>query len=220
MSFNDDLLRLVDQRVKASQSRTSALGTLATRDTTGTGGTAAFDGSAVAVPVRVDAGVHVQPGDRVRLDRYDNTWVVTGGFTRRQLGETIEWWSFDPTPATTTSITYTAVPVGLDATFVKLYDDTVVVGSIRTSLYITGAAAVVRYALQLNGVDYDITQLGLNIVGARSEASGYAPIDTLPAGEYPVIARWRRVSGTGVLTVNDSDWLALHLRETTATVGV
>lgn len=111
--------------------------------------------------------------------------------------------------ATTTSATYVDM-TGVAVTIVKKRADTVLrVGGCFDS-YVTVASTETRFAVRVNAVDYDLKNLFFNPASQHLPSGGAEVIiPGLAAGSYTVQGRWRRVSGTGVLTRNGNDWYSL-----------
>lgn len=205
-------LEVVEHLIAAARTREAGLGTMVARDTTGPWGSATIDGSEVAVPVRVAADVHVQAGDRVCLNRYDGKWVVTHGFTRRTFGELLRTWRFVGSYGNTSS-TFVDVPENPGGTFPKLYDDTDVVIHTVMTMYAANASGRAETSLWINGVD-QVTQLLWVDLNNHTLLNGMVRVTGLPAGDYPVIARYRRDAGTGDLRVDSQHSFQYHVRET------
>jgi hypothetical protein len=90
MTLNFALLDLVDARVAAGRDRTTIMGTLSER-TSATRAMVTFDGSSVAVPVKIFSDVTALEGDRVGLVRFGTDWVVVGTFAAVQIGTYIDY---------------------------------------------------------------------------------------------------------------------------------
>jgi hypothetical protein len=216
MTYNDLLLDVIDQRISAATIADTAVGTVTFRSKTTTDRTAmvTFDGSSVAVPVKVLATADIDVGDRVCLNRYGTDWVVVGGFTRHLPGAAVVH-TLSPS-GSTTSATAVDLPGTPQATFVKRWDDTRVVLAMTSVVYVNTITN-----------PYTAVQLWLEFVGAASYAvaylefggttfepstvAGYRPVDSgvglLPAGTYTVKGKWARVAGTATLS---QDTLSLN----------
>jgi hypothetical protein len=216
MAYNDLLMEVIDQRVAAGVARDTATGTVSARSTTGTGAQVVFDGSALAVPVKVAGGVHAFAGDRVALQRFGADWVVVVSFTPRGPSRATTGGALGF--GTTTSVTYVDMPGPVQLAFTKWYDLTTVVARIEVAAYTTGAGDTgVRYAVNMatgaGSTDYDVAHFFFNPGVQHLPVAGTAPITGLVAGVYTVTARWRRTAGTGTLTVDSNDWLSMDLNE-------
>lgn len=84
MTFNNDLLTVIDDRVEAGFAKYTALGTMVDRPV-GSSAQVIFDGSAIAIPVKVYANVPCRGGDRVGLIKFGRHWIVIGTFGRHGL---------------------------------------------------------------------------------------------------------------------------------------
>jgi hypothetical protein len=83
MALAQDMIDLINEQIRASQTQLTSAATVVRR----TGATTAlvtFDGSALAVPVKVFGDVNIDEGDRVGLVRLGVDWTVVGTFTRRR----------------------------------------------------------------------------------------------------------------------------------------
>lgn len=77
--FGLDLLKLIDTRIEAHRQKQTATGTVQERQSAGRA-SVTFDGSALAVPVKVLAHVQAHDGSRVTLAKFGSEWVVVGAF--------------------------------------------------------------------------------------------------------------------------------------------
>lgn len=77
--FGLDLLRLIDARIESARQRQTATGTVQERQSINRA-TVTFDGSALALPVKVLSHVAVRQSSRVTLVRFGSEWVVVGAF--------------------------------------------------------------------------------------------------------------------------------------------
>lgn len=228
MSYLDDQLELIDQRIRLSQRKTSANGTVVTRDTTGPGCTVLHDGASVATPAKVLGSVFANVGDRVVLDLYGSDWLVTGSFTALAFGEGNR--AVDGLPSATgamSSATFVDLTEYGSFSFSKAYDNTFVrvglTASCFTSVAGTRVAWAVRVVQTAGNTTYgatDLTMGGFVMNAATSHTSvtkfkrylGLAD-GGIPAGTYTVSLRWRRVSGTGTITADTNDEFAIELDE-------
>jgi hypothetical protein len=222
MSLDADLVQLIDQRIRANSSREKASGTCSQRDLTGPGAQVTFDGSTVAMPVKVLGHVMLQPGDRCVLDKYGSDWIVTGSFSTYGLGF-IDGLYFGPAvDETTTSATFVDLVAIAPLTFNKVYDYTHV--RMRTtcsgsaSVAGTGARYGLRFTPQDAGSSYTPVDYSTSFVwfsGTAQDLSTWAGFTNfaIPAGEYSVQMRWRRTSGTGILTADNSNEFMIEIAE-------
>lgn len=102
-------------------------------------------------------------------------------------------------PLTTTSATL-ADMTGVTCT-VTLEDSAKIVGILTTELEATTLIATAAIAVSINSVDGDEIQMDL-AVGINQAATVQYESTTLVAGTYTLQGRWRRVSGTGTVTLN------------------
>lgn len=90
MTYNSALLGLIEERVRASQQVHTAMGTLSARLSGTNRVSVTFDGSSIAVPVKILGHVPAYPDDRVALQRFGGDWIVVGAFASsgdRLIGE-------------------------------------------------------------------------------------------------------------------------------------
>lgn len=83
MAYAQELVDLIDERIRKYMEPTTGKGTVVTR----TGNTTAmvtFDGSSKATPVKCFGDVNVDQGDRVGMVRLGVDWTIVGTFTRRR----------------------------------------------------------------------------------------------------------------------------------------
>jgi hypothetical protein len=223
-NLDTDMVALIDQRIRAAGERTKAQGTCVTRDTTGPGGTVLFDGSTVAMPVKVLGNVFVQPGDRCVLDKYQTTWVVTGSFSAFGLGEASKVGNGPSTPTSAlTSSTYVDLNEIGPLTFDKVYDNTMVQMTLSITMRSTTSGQVFSSRLglrftPLEGQNYTATDLVMNFIrfedtSQRLGNTYTARVTDIPAGAYSVQVRWRRVSSTGTGVVDSGDVYSIMLNE-------
>lgn len=212
MTYNDVQLDVIDQRVRAAAGLNTTTGTMVSRDPNSNNGTALFDGSSVAVPVKVLPHTWARAGDRVTLDRYGSDWVVTGSFGTGMPNEdtvTFNW------SDTTTSGSVADIGGTTGFKFVKER------GGAATALWVEmnrgtlvvnpGSTTVAVLGVWVDGAGYDVVGITLITNNVHIPFSGALYIAGLGAGTWPVQPVWRRTSGTG--TVNTGQSLGLHVRE-------
>jgi hypothetical protein len=234
MEYNERLLSIIDARIAAARLKTVDLGTIQDRDAVGPGATCVFDGTSDAQPVKVPGHVHAFGGDRVVLILVKGNWVVEGTFNRRQLAES-NVRVFGPSPSqTTTSATFVDMPGATtpSVAFLKRYDLTAVRFGLLAHMFVTVQPTVVQTAVRIAGttgtdtastftpIDVVSGQLNFNVTGTHLPLAGWARAVSIPAGSYTLTARWRRISGTGVLTVDQNDLIALEVDEIFRTTEV
>jgi hypothetical protein len=90
VALNSDLLDIIDARIASMMPRMSAVGTII--EWTPPAAMVLFDGSTLAVPVKVFNDVDGRAGDRCGLMKFGHDWAVTGSFGARwpvQSGQTL-----------------------------------------------------------------------------------------------------------------------------------
>jgi hypothetical protein len=215
MSINDPLLDVIDQRIKTSAERTSAVGTVAYRSTSfhDRECLVTFDGSSVAVPCKMAGDVEVQSGDRVGLQKFGSDWAVIVSFTRRWPNEI----GFDTTAATgtSTSTTYTDVPGSPAFTIIKRYDETTLKLYVSVSCSSDSTGMRAMFGLSDGTTTYDVVSVHLGATAfVRYSMSSYRSLFAFPAGEYTFTLQWKRTAGTGTLQMFvDDDWVSIGATE-------
>lgn len=219
--MNPDI-ELIDQRIRLASARDRAAGTCVTRASTGPDADVLFDGSSVAMPVKVLGSVFVQPGDRCLLDRYGSDWVVTGSWSSLGVGEAAHVQAPAAPTATLTSTTFVDL-AEIDAfAFRKAYDGTYVRMGLTAGAYSTTAGAAVRWAYRLTPLDAGSTwpaqdfPMGLllfNTTNQHMSVTSSARFITIPAGSYQVQVRWRRTNAVSGAVADTNDPYSCELDE-------
>lgn len=112
MAYNSDLLAIIDARIDQKNERLTAVGTVV--DWTPPTAMVQFDGSALAVPVKVFGGITADVEHRVGLERFGTDWTVIGSFqapTRGFVAKSIRNTpsaNFTTTEVIVQSVTFTA----------------------------------------------------------------------------------------------------------------
>lgn len=225
MIGDDELIRLIDQRIRLARVQDRATGTVVSRDTTGPGCMVMFDGATVATPAKVSGTTFVQPGDRCMLDKYGTSdWLVTNSFNASSFGEgsrTID--GLSGTTAAMTSSSFVDIAEYGSFTFSKAFDLTLVhVQGMMAGFVTTAVPTRVIWAVRLTpitgGVGYTPTDtvigsLNFNTVSQHQAVAGMRRLNNVPAGTYTVTFRWRRSSGTGNVFADANDTYGLQTDE-------
>lgn len=226
--LTEDQIALIDQRIAVSRARDRAIGSIVSRDTTGPGAQVVFDGSTVAVPVKCVGNVFCQPGDRVLLDRYGTEWIITNAFSSLALGEASVNTFGPAVTVTLTSTTYVDMVDVPAATFTKFFDGSFIRFQFNAQQFVTNTVTRVQYALRLtatSGADgYTATDYPMNFYAAATGSTfihfgttATGRITGVPAGQFSVQARWKRISGSvGNVQYNDDDIVSFELDERVA----
>lgn len=117
---------------------------------------------------------------------------------------------------TTTSGSYASL--GSSATsvsFTKRLTSTAIRIDLHATVQPTTAATAVRFAVLINGTDYDVASFVCNSANARDQVSGTAIVASgLAAGTYTVQIRWKRNAGAGTVQrfITD-DWQSMTVTE-------
>jgi hypothetical protein len=224
MTLDQSLIQMMDDRIRLHDQATSLMGTVVTRDTSGTGATVLFDGSIVAAPVKCMGHVHCRPGDRVALSLHGSDWLIYGSFSGPGYGEASS--AIDGLPSTTgglTSSSFTDLTEFGTFVFTKFYDNTFVRMGMSVGAYVTTAGDTrVAWGLRLSptsgavgytATDYRIVYAFFHNTTVHQSASGMWRNLSIPAGTYTVSARWRRASGSGTIFADANDYYSVELDE-------
>jgi hypothetical protein len=217
--MGSDLLALVDERIDDSRVRSTKMGTVTGRDTTGARCLVTFDGSSgVSQPVKCPESVVVDVGNRVGLVKFESDWTITVNHSLETLCDQVSSFQW-ASSGTTTSVTFVDMPSSPSITFVKLRDATVLRIYVALSLYTTVAATVFHigfHIASLDGLisyDEDVFHRAINTANAHADYSGWITTGALAAGSYTGTARWLRTSGTGTMTTDSNDSISTRVQE-------
>lgn len=98
----------------------------------------------------------------------------------------------------TTSTSNVAIPTdGVAITFVKLADTTELFFEFSGAFYLTTNPGRIIYAVNINGVDYDIAVRFKNELSSHAVAHGFLELAGIPAGTYTATLKVRVASGGG-----------------------
>jgi hypothetical protein len=115
---------------------------------------------------------------------------------------------------TTTSATFVnCAGTGSTTSFswTKKRSDTDALLKIDASALNATANAYIRFALRINGTDYELAGGAAGTI--QSDFSGERVVSGIPAGTYTVQVRWRRSAGAGTPTRNENCWLSASVTE-------
>lgn len=220
VAYNDKVLDLIDQRIRAAAGRDTAMGTVVERAADATTAMITIDGSSLAVPVKVFGNVPAAAGDRVGLTRFGSDWVVIGTFTgatTSPLGSANVQTNLGS--GTLGLASYQDLPGTPGFTFAKVQSDTVVRFAVAVSLFVTVANTYCLVGFQVNPlgvgstVDYDVAAHLFNSSTVYHHFSGFVRVTDLPAGEYDVIGRWRIGSGSGQMNADGNCTISMEATE-------
>jgi hypothetical protein len=214
--YNDDLIRLVDQRIRAALVTTRAVGTVVDRATSGFTCSVVLDGSTVAVPAKMFGWSRLEENDRVALMMFGSDWVVVGSYDDRGLGEASRRGAFAPN--TTTSASYVDADSSAVVTFTKVKDATALRMILDATLWTTAINTEAEIGLRVSdgasfNVDYTLASLYINPAGQHVQLAGISHAIGVPAATYTISLRWRRAQGTGTLTVGTDDIYCMMAEE-------
>src|SRR6266566_7499442 len=118
-----DIIRAIDARInQLLPEALTAMGTVSSLDST-VDANVTFDGSAVALPVKVSGDAEVQEGDRVCLVKFGTWWVIVGTLVRRWQAHA-ESMVVQSSGGNTSLSTFNDIPNLVSATFKKRWDET------------------------------------------------------------------------------------------------
>jgi hypothetical protein len=223
VTVNEDQIRMIDQRIQQHHVRTWSVGTVVTRDTTGSGATVQMDGSAIASPVKCAGSVFCQPGDRVTLHRYGSDWVITNTFAAPGFGAADRYLDglASATAALTSSAFIDLVEFGTFE-FTKFHDWTSVRVGLACGAYTSAVPGKAIWAVRLTAItggightpsDLTLTQIYFNQASTHTYGSGFRRLTGIPAGTYTVSLRWRRQSGSGNIWSDTANTYSMELDE-------
>jgi hypothetical protein len=220
--FGTEMAQVIADMVAAGRPAVTKMGTVATRELTGTRATVVFDGSSgTAQPVKCFESVVVGVGDRVGLIRYEADWIITGNYTGRGLADVSGHFQFSSLTQITSG-SYVDMPSSPGVSYVKTRDSTIMRFAAGVSAYGSNAANGAYLGLRITSsdlvtdYDQDIRKQMLNRPsadvhvfwsGVRNASSAH------PAGAYTATARWYRYSGTGFIQVDAEDSVWIECRE-------
>lgn len=223
MSWTDDQIAMVDERIRAASKTTRAYGTVVTRDTTGPGATVRQDGALTPTPALCAGSVFCQPGDWVTLDLYGTQWVITNSFSGPGFGEASKYLTgLGATTGGLTSATFVDLSEVGTSTFNKFYDNTFVRIGATVSGYSDAVNTNAEWAVRLTPVeggssytpaDLTVAQIFFNLATLHTSVYATRRVLDVPAGSYTVSMRWRRSSGAGAVRSSADDTYALELDE-------
>lgn len=218
--YPTSLINLIDQRIDQSALKPTKMGTV--QDRTGSNAIAvvSFDGgSGVGQPVKCFENVVVDIGDRVGMCKLEGEWVIVGSYTPREWGDILVGLDIGST-LTMTSASFVDMPSSPKANFVKYRDSTQLQIWIAFSCYTTVQPTVFEVGANItlpdaSQFDQTLYHRVLHIVNTHQDHMGgiTTPGLTLPAGGYSVTGRWRRTTGTGVMTMDVNDSCTIHVKE-------
>lgn len=224
MAMNDDMIALIDQRIRATTTKDRANGLIVIRSRSTNDAAAVFAGSSTPVQVKVPSGVHAFEGDLVCLDRYGSLWVVTHSFGTRGFGKAF-YWDFQDSGAASTS-GWQDMPGSPSFDFAKRYDATVTRLAMKIDAYASNAAFTAMQhgilvagqpntatALTFTPLDIGLNHMIFNQTGINIMSFGVIKEATMPAGDYVLTARWRVASGTGNINTDSNDVTIMEAAE-------
>jgi hypothetical protein len=229
----EELINLIDQRIRAATSRERYSGTIVSRATTGNAAMVVFDGSTVAMPVKVAGGVFARAGDRCMLTLYGSDWVVTNSWAAVALGEATNSVLISGPSGTLTSATFVDINEFDPMLFTKAYDQTYVRLGLQAACFcnVSGGTSV-RWGVRVTPVDtssafsaqdFACGYIYFNQTGVHLQSSGFTRVVSLaeggmPAGDYMLSLRWLRWGGAGNLQFDSGDVFTLEADEGIRTV--
>jgi hypothetical protein len=115
---------------------------------------------------------------------------------------------------TTVSAVYVDV-TGATLNISKQYDTDSRLGiDVSVQAFSTAINTVAQYGVNINGVDYDITNATMNVANQRQLGVGFRDDVAvgLAVGTYAVQLRWKRTAGAGTLSISN-DAVSIRARE-------
>jgi hypothetical protein len=103
-------------------------------------------------------------------------------------------------------------PLPSSLSILKQYTATSLQVAMSVDAISSAVNTVAQYGVLVNGVDYPVTDLTMNVAANHYQGSGFAKVATgLAAGTYVVQGRWQRTAGAG--TVSTGGRLSLSAAE-------
>lgn len=115
---------------------------------------------------------------------------------------------------TTTSASYVNIDsASIKLAFTKNYSGTNIVVDLDVSLYATATNTVSSLGIYDGSTTHDVVKAAFNPANTHLPFSASKKITGLTPGNYTFYVRWKRISGTGVLTIDTSDTVSLKITE-------
>lgn len=220
--YSESQIQIIDERFNALATVSTKMGTVVSRDTTGTGAVVVFDGSSgTGQPVKCFEHVIVMPNDRVGLVKYESEWIVTACYTGRGLADVSSQTNF-ASLTQITSGTYVDLPGSPGVVYRKMRDSTTMEFSAALSSFGSNANNGAQLGLRVANTDLtvnsdiDIRKFLMHRPGTTDvhyDWSGVQRATGHPAGVYTITGRWYRYSGTGFVQVDTNDAFWVRCRE-------
>lgn len=218
----EELIRTIDQRILALTPGISRTwGTVAYHSSNFYDYEAqvVFDGSAVALPVRVPGSVIVKSGDRVICEKFGPIWVIVDGWPRRWLDQ--QYVSQQLTTGDTTSATFETMPTSPTITWAKIYNDTRITVAGTMSAFTVAGVNGVAFGVRIigpdgaNTVDQHIARYLFNTTDEHQSLGGLTIVSDplLTAGLYEIVPVWARYNGASTINTDAHDWVTLVPQE-------
>lgn len=154
-----------------------------------------------------------------------SSWLVLGAIVPSTSGLLGENGINTPGPAGglgTTSATFVNMNAALTFQFTKRLANTRILATFLGASYATVGGTNTQFAAlatdNATGIiygDFSLAQFYFNDANSHRSWGGfnYLAAGAMPVGTYTVIGRFRRISGTGTLTIDDNDRFSLAFRE-------
>lgn len=115
---------------------------------------------------------------------------------------------------TTTSASYVNVPGTSSLAYTKKTSASKLVLTLNVSYWATAANTSTRLGLRVDTTDYDCTNFFFNTNSLHMQVSCTIVLSGISAGSKTIQARWKRMSGTGTLSMDSGDWTNITVIET------
>lgn len=216
MVYNNDMLAIINQQVRAGQTAVTAMGTMVQRNlnTYDTQCVVIIDGSTQAIPVKIVGSVTAFDGDRVILNRVGSDWVVMASFVKRPLGSaTYGGTSFSS--GNTSSGSYGDLPGSPSVSVTKAYNDTDLRVHIVMSAFATNVGAQVRVGVSIpeQAVLANVGNFFYNVNNTHLTVAGIGLVPGVNAGTLTVKGQWLLSGGVGPINVDSGDWISMDVQE-------
>lgn len=212
-------LQAIDEAIRKAGLTTTDQGTVQSADPSAFRAMVIFDGTTIAMPVKVAGHVGCVAGDRVCLQRFGSDWVVMAAFALRwpgsaginQVGQV----------GSTATNTFANMPGSPAYVFTKRWTSTRVKTWIEMTGYADTLGLIHEYGvLYTGGTTVKIGQFHNASTGGGADplqrhAFGHTIyISGMAAGTYTANLRWRRNPGAGGTWFQDADdWISAGSEE-------
>lgn len=212
------LLAVIDQRIQAAATATNPAGTVMSVDTTNLRAMVTFDGSSLAVPVKMFGHIDAAEGDRVGLQRFGTDWVIVGAYARRW--QAVSGAHQLSAGGTMSSTTYADLPGSPSFTFTKRWATSAVLMGVHSEVLTDTANTKAVFGLEwidstgTTLATYNLAWLEMVAAFTVGTISGlHHGITGITAGAWTVKGKWARWLGAGAIGQNTDVGISIFAME-------